>query len=116
LGIEVLAFDFRGHGRSPGRRGGVRGYDDLSADLRGALAWYGRRRPGLPRFVLGHSNGGLVALRTVLGGDAEVAGLILSNPALRLAVPVPALKRWAAVVLRRVAPGVTLRASLRSRC
>lgn len=112
LGIDVLAFDFRGHGRSPGRRGGVRGFDDLTADLRGALAWFEQQRPGLPRFLLGHSNGGLVALRTLLGGGMEVAGLILSNPALRLAMPVPHLKRWAGVVLRRVAPGVTLNAAL----
>jgi alpha-beta hydrolase superfamily lysophospholipase len=112
LGIDVLAFDFRGHGRNPGRRGRVRGYDDLAADLRGALAWGERKRPGGFRFVLGHSNGGLVALRTILAGGVELAGLILSNPALRLAVPVPAVKRWAGEVLRRVAPGMTLSSAL----
>ncbi|HEX8202873.1 MAG TPA: alpha/beta hydrolase, partial [Isosphaeraceae bacterium] len=112
LGIDVLAFDYRGHGRSPGRRGRVRLYDELTADLRGALAWYRGRRPDRPRFVLGHSNGGLVALMTLLAGGEEPAGLILSNPALRLAVAVPALKRWAGRVLLRVAPGVTLSSAL----
>jgi alpha-beta hydrolase superfamily lysophospholipase len=112
LGIDVLAFDYRGHGRSPGRRGRVRFYDDLTLDLRGALAWYEQQHPGLPQFVLGHSNGGLVALRTILAGGVELAGLILSNPALRLAMPVPTLKRWAGFVLRRVAPGVTLNSAL----
>jgi alpha-beta hydrolase superfamily lysophospholipase len=112
LGIDVLAFDYRGHGRSPGRRGRVRLYDDLTTDLRGALMWYQRQRPGLPRFVLAHSNGGLVALRTILGGAVDLSGLILSSPALRLAVAVPPLKRWIGGVLRHVAPGVTINTAL----
>jgi alpha-beta hydrolase superfamily lysophospholipase len=108
LGIDVLAFDFRGHGRSPGRRGLVRKFEDLTGDLGAALSWAGRARPGLPRFVLGHSNGGLVALRLILEQEAGLAGLILSNPALRLAQPVPRHKRLAGAILRRCAPGVTL--------
>src|SRR5918995_6231990 len=51
LDLDVLALDFRGHGRSPGRRGVVRRYTDLSSDLLAALAWTSRRRPGLPLFV-----------------------------------------------------------------
>src|SRR5258708_4247236 len=80
--VDVLAFDFRGHGRSPGKRGLALRYTELEADLGGALGWVERNRAGLPRFVLGHSNGGLVALRVLLSGRAELAGLILSNPAL----------------------------------
>jgi alpha-beta hydrolase superfamily lysophospholipase len=106
-GVDVLAFDFRGHGRSPGRRGVVRRYEDLCDDLRAAVAWAGEERPGRPRFVLGHSNGGLVALRSVLGGGLDVAGIILSNPALRVR-SVPLWKRGVGRVLRRVAPRVTL--------
>jgi alpha-beta hydrolase superfamily lysophospholipase len=107
-GVDVLALDFRGHGRSPGRRGVVRRYEDLCDDLRAAVAWAGEERPGRPRFVLGHSNGGLVALRAVLDGGLDVAGIILSNPALRVASPVPKWKVGVGHVLRRVAPRVTL--------
>ncbi len=112
LEIEVLALDFRGHGRSPGRRGVVRLYTDLSADLHAALAWADRRQPGLPQYVLGHSNGGQVALRMVLDGHAEGAGMIVSNPVLRLATRVPRHKLWIGSVLRRYAPGVTLRTEI----
>ncbi len=107
-GVDVLAFDFRGHGLSPGRRGVVRRYEDLCDDLRSAVDWAGRERPGRPRFVLGHSNGGLVALLAVLDGGLDVAGIILSNPALRVASPVPRWKVGVGRVLRRVAPRVTL--------
>ena len=114
LGVDVLAFDFRGHGRSPGRRGVVRRYEDLTADLIGALDWAGTRRPGLPRFVLGHSNGGQVALRVAMGPHPGLAGLVLSNPSLFLAVAVPRHKLMIGRVLRRVAPGITLSAVLPS--
>jgi alpha-beta hydrolase superfamily lysophospholipase len=106
--VDVLAFDFRGHGRSPGTRGVVVHYVDLCDDLRAAVRFASHERPGLPCFVLGHSNGGQVVLRAVLAGDLDVAGLILSNPALRLATPVPRWKIGVGRVLRRFAPNVTL--------
>ena len=112
LDLDVLAFDFRGHGRSPGRRGVVRRYEDLQGDLAGAFAWAGRERPGLPRFLLGHSNGGQVALHFAARSGEGLAGLILSNPCLRLALKVPRHKLLAGQILRRLAPGLTLSAGL----
>ncbi|CAN5854738.1 alpha/beta hydrolase [soil metagenome] len=116
LGLDVLAFDFRGHGRSPGRRGWLRRYEEMLDDLKGALVWADRnlRRTGEPIFLLGHSNGGLVCLRTLLAGTGgvAVAGLILSNPTTRVAVPVPAWKLGLAGVLRRYAPWVALSSAL----
>ena len=108
LGIDILAFDYRGSGRSAGKRGVVRRYEDLSLDLAAATDWASRERPGLPLFLLGHSNGGLVALRTVLDRDLGLAGLIVSNPPLRLSAKVPTWKRLVGEVLLRVAPGLTL--------
>ena len=107
-GVDLLAIDFRGHGRSPGRRGGVARYEDLCDDLRAAVAWAEAERPGLHRFALGHSNGGQVVLRSLLDGGLDVDGIILSNPALRVATPIPRWKLGVGRVLRRFAPGVTL--------
>lgn len=109
LDIDIVAFDFRGHGRSPGRRGSLRRFDELNLDLAGALAWSKARYPDVPRFLLGHSNGGLIALSTLAtDGDGGLAGLILSNPALKIAASVPRHKLLAASVLRRWAPAMTL--------
>jgi alpha-beta hydrolase superfamily lysophospholipase len=113
LDVDVIAVDQRGHGRSPGRRGVVRRYDELVDDLASALDWAARQHPDAPRFLLGHSNGGQVALRLVLERRPAVEGLIISNPALRIAMPIPPHKlklgRW----LMRHAPWITLRAQTR---
>ncbi len=107
LGADVLAFDYRGHGLSDGPRGVIGSYADLIADLATWLRWAAVERPGLPIFVLGHSNGGLAAIRLLETEPSPVAGLILSNPSLRLIAEAPLWKRLAGQVLLRIAPGVT---------
>src|SRR5260370_11189820 len=89
----------------------------MIADFRAALDWAGRARPGLPRFALGHSNGGQVVLRAALEPSIaqQVEGLILSSPSLRLATRVPAVKLLLGPVLLHYAPLVTLSASLHSK-
>jgi alpha-beta hydrolase superfamily lysophospholipase len=113
LDLDVIAVDLRGHGRSPGRRGVVRRYEDLGDDLSCALDWATKQYPDAPRFLLGHSNGGQVALRLALQRRTPVEGLIISNPALRIAMAIPPRKlklgRW----LLRHAPWVTLKGDTR---
>jgi alpha-beta hydrolase superfamily lysophospholipase len=109
LEIDFLAIDFRGHGRSSGRRGVVRRYEDLVEDLRAAIAWAMSRRPDVPLFLLGHSNGGQVVLRLALEGADGVAGVIASNPSIRIAMPVPPRKLKIGKVLLSLAPWITLR-------
>src|SRR5271165_98556 len=116
LEIDILAIDFRGHGRSSGRRGAVRRYEDLVEDLRAAIAWAMSRRPDVPLFLLGHSNGGQVVLRLALEGAAGVAGFIASNPSIRIAMPVPPGKLKIGRVLLSLAPWITLRTEAPSAC
>jgi alpha-beta hydrolase superfamily lysophospholipase len=112
LEIDVLAFDYRGSGRSSGKRGFVRHYADLTLDLAASNRWAANERPDLPRFLLGHSNGGLVAIRTVLHHNLGIAGLILSNPSIRVAAHAPAWKVFLAEILLRIAPRTTMRTGL----
>jgi alpha-beta hydrolase superfamily lysophospholipase len=114
LDLDVIAVDYRGHGKSPGRRGVVRRYDDLVGDLSSVLAWTARQLPEQPRFVLAHSNGAQVALRLVLQEKNSIEGLVVSNPAMRVAAPIPAAKLKLGRFLARFAPWVTLSGDLRT--
>jgi alpha-beta hydrolase superfamily lysophospholipase len=109
LGVDFIALDFRGHGRSPGRRGVVGRYDELVGDLNSIVAWARSRNSHLPLFVLGHSNGGQVVLRMALDAPPGLAGIIASNPSIRIAVPVPPAKLRLGKILQSVAPWVTLK-------
>ena len=108
LDVDIFAVDYRGHGRSPGRRGVVRRYDDLVGDLASVVKWVEGQLPDVPRFLLAHSNGGQVGLRFVLEGNAAIDGMVVSNPALRVSVPISASKLRLGRFLGRVAPWITL--------
>ena len=104
-GYDCWAGDCRGHGLSPGPRVHVddfsRYVEDAGAFL--ALAAAARR----PLFLLGHSQGGLVALLRALRHPEGLAGVVASSPYLAVhpAAAPSALKLKAASVLLRVAPG-----------
>jgi lysophospholipase len=87
-GISVFTFDLRGHGLSQGARGDVSAFPRFLEDLLIMEELLAGEVPGpLPRFLLGHSLGGLIALhrlRTLGGG---YAGAVFSAPWLAVAQP-----------------------------
>jgi len=78
-GIAVFTFDLRGHGKSGGRRGHVVSMADYRDDLSVFLGIVEAQRPGVPRFVFGHSMGSLVVLDYVLRNPQGLAGTIISG-------------------------------------
>jgi alpha-beta hydrolase superfamily lysophospholipase len=83
-GFAVHIADHRGHGRSAGPRSLI-DVDKAVADLHRVVTSTPR-----PRFLLGHSMGGCLALEYALGHQDELDGLILSSPLAALeAAPLP---------------------------
>lgn len=105
-GIAVCRFDARGHGRSNGQRGYVCRHDDYVADLRAYVSLLSAEQPERRWALLGHSDGGLVAIRAVQQGLRDIAALVLTNPYLRIQArrkPVPdGLARLLALVVGRL--------------
>lgn len=92
-GFSTFTIDLRGHGRSDdapagggaGKRVHVERFDDYLEDVERALTWAREQEPDGPRFLLGHSMGGLIVLRHGLRYPAAgLRGLIALSPALRL--------------------------------
>jgi alpha-beta hydrolase superfamily lysophospholipase len=104
-GYAVRSYDQRGHGQSPGRRGALRHGDDLLEDLATVYNDYAGTQAHVP-LVLGHSMGGLVAVRAVLDGRIAPPALLMSSPALRSWEP--AWRVRLAHMLTRVAPNLSL--------
>ena len=100
----VQVFDLRGHGRSQGKRCFVRAFGDYLDDLHVLLLGATRRWPRKPVFLLAHSLGGLIASLFVIGERAELSGLILSAPSVKLGRDFSKLKARASLVVGRLFP------------
>jgi alpha-beta hydrolase superfamily lysophospholipase len=112
IGLSVLAYDQRGHGLSPGKRGHAPSARILAGDAAAAIAWTKERYPELPLFLYGHSMGGGVALSCALRHKPGLTGLILTSPWLRLAFEPPAAKLAVGKIVRRVWPSLTMTTGL----
>ena len=83
-GHPTHAIDARGHGRSPGQRGHIDHFQRYVDDLHGFANSVRQRSPARSLVVLGHSNGGLTALRMLETRPAIADALILSSPLVAL--------------------------------
>lgn len=116
-GWSVDSYDQRGHGQSPGPRGGLHRDDDLVADLGAVVAAVRAEQGDKPLLLLGHSMGGLVVACYVAdlleprspAGYTDVDGVIMSSPALRVDGAIPLLARLAMVTIGRLLPDLRLR-------
>jgi alpha-beta hydrolase superfamily lysophospholipase len=90
-GAEVLGPDHLGHGRSEGARALVSDVERIVDDLHAVVGLARSRAPGRPVVLLGHSMGGLIAIRYAQRYGDGLAGLVISAPAVGLA---PVLAGW----------------------
>lgn len=109
-GYDCWAFDYRGHGQSSGPRVHVHHFDEFLMDLRATHSMVREKCPGMPLVLVGHSQGGLVALRYTLAYPDDLDGIIVSSPFLGIhpsSQPNPVL-RGVARVLSMVTPRLML--------
>lgn len=106
-GFSVVAYDQRGHGRSPGARGALPRPDALLTDLADVIDAADIEGKLL---LFGHSMGGAVAARFVAERRRNVEGLVLSSPALANALSATDKLRLA--IGERLAPNLPVRNGL----
>ncbi len=111
-GLAVSALDYRGHGRAEGPRGFVTEFERYHDDVDAGLATLTGEAP---RFLLGHSLGGLIALDYVARNGprvGELRGLVATNPYLELAMKVPGYKILLANTMAKLYPRLAIPSGL----
>ena len=107
-GFAVYGYDQIGHGESEGKRGHVAQFDHYIEDAKRFVAIAQTKTSDAPTFLIGHSMGGLVALRYGIMHPQGLSGIITSGAGLMLSLPVPGWKLFVSRVLSQLAPTFTL--------
>lgn len=111
-GVALYALDLRWHGAYPDHNKDGRNffhidsYDEYSRDIHGFYGWVRERHPGIPIFIISHSNGALISLYygLSLGRDSDIRGFVLSSPWLENRVVVPKILRYLSKIIAVVYP------------
>ncbi len=91
-GVACFAWDARGHGHSPGRRGDTGGFGQMTADI-DAFVRHIRDHHEVAvedMVLMGHSVGGVAVLGYVHDYGPPIRGMVLATPALKIKLYVPA--------------------------
>lgn len=110
-GYAIGAVDLRGHGRSSGPRGHTL-VSACMGDVDRLIDESARRYPGVPRFLYGHSFGGLIVLAHLLRRRPAVAGAVVTGPALHTDLRAQKVKVLATRALGRFLPTVAVPSGL----
>lgn len=103
-GWNVVIGDHRGHGRSTGVRTHIKSFGQYAQDLE-RIRVHCQLEPETTA-ILGHSMGGLIAIRHAQMFPERSAGLVLVSPLLRVKVPIPRRTLALGRVLSIIAPRV----------
>ena len=111
-GFAVALLDFRGHGRSGGRRWHVDRFEDYLGDVDVFMDRIRADAAESRLFLVGHSQGGLIAALWGLDPRRPLAGVVLSSPYLKLAIEPPRVKVAMGLFLGRFVPWLPIAAGL----
>jgi acylglycerol lipase len=84
MGYAVYALDHIGHGKSSGTRVYVEQFEDYTDTLKSYFDMVRQWQPEPPVFLMGHSMGGLIGAAYLLDHQTELAGAVLSGPAVKV--------------------------------
>lgn len=111
-GFLVHAIDYRGHGKSDGRRGHVSKFDDFLNDIEVLVKESKKRYPELQQYIYGHSLGGNIVTNYILKRENDFKGAIISSPWYSLSFSPSAFKLFLARIMNKVYPKFTQKSKL----
>jgi len=108
----VHAIDYRGHGKSDGRRGHITDFDNFLKDVDVLVNESDKLYPDIPQFIYGHSLGGNIVTNYILRKENNFKGAILSSPWYQLAFKPSPLIIFFARIMQKIFPKFTQKAKL----
>jgi len=116
-GMATYALDLRWHGTYPefNKNGKVffhvDSYDETCRDIDNFYLWIKEKHPGLPIFILSHSNGGLIALYygLTIGHERDIKGFILSSPWLKNLVEISGIIKAVLRFMSTIVPKLSIK-------
>jgi len=107
----VYTFDLRGYGRSGGQRGFINAFTDFTADVTLFVTYVKKQiDPSLKLFLLGHSLGAIIVVRTVhLCEKLPLDGMIISGPPFKLNLSIPAWWGRLCIFFSSLLPALTIK-------
>ncbi len=108
LGYAIYGVDHLGHGKSDGERVYVKRFDDYTNTLKIYFDKVRGLQPGKPIFLVGHSMGGLIGAVYLLDHQAELAGAVLSGPAVKIPSDITSATIFVGKILSALIPGFGL--------
>uniref|UniRef100_A0A6C0J3K6 Serine aminopeptidase S33 domain-containing protein n=1 Tax=viral metagenome TaxID=1070528 RepID=A0A6C0J3K6_9ZZZZ len=82
--IKSYALEFRGHGKSSGKVGYFKNFDELMSDFERLLEYIKHLHPNIPTYLLGESMGGGMSVKIAILFE-QISGIILLAPMLGVA-------------------------------
>jgi alpha-beta hydrolase superfamily lysophospholipase len=108
-GYIVYTFDLRGHGKSSGKRGFIKSWDEFRGDLHKFRKLVSKKQPGLPLYMIGHSMGGVIALDYAIDFSSGISGIIAIAPA--ISYEVTRFERLGITLMGKLKPDLSIKKS-----
>ncbi|GAB5488338.1 MAG: monoacylglycerol lipase [Parasphingorhabdus sp.] len=103
-GYAVHAIDHWGHGKSDGTNGFVPDFSVYHDGVDALIAQLPEAHAKLPKILIGHSLGGLIAATYLLKHQSNFAASVLSGPAIKAADEPSAFLRFISRLLSKILP------------
>lgn len=111
-GFLVHAIDYRGHGKSDGRRGHVSKFDNFLNDIEVLVKESKKLYLELPQYIYGHSLGGNIVTNYILKREHDFRGAIISSPWYKLSFELSAFMLFIARIMNKIYPKFTQKSTL----
>jgi len=108
-GIGVFSIDLIGHGKSSGKKGHIKSFEDFINAVETGVIYVRKKFLDTPIILFGHSLGGLISLKFLIDRESkEIERSIISSPWIETALEIPNHLLFFHKIFQKIIPGLQL--------